>query len=332
MLRIKLFLIILTFAGFAFMTACSDSGTDNNDNSDSEIKTYTSENIKTEGAEYYSFSEDTATSEKPQSWDITLTINSRTVEVEANSCVYFEVNTNPAIIGAPGIKLAKVAAASLDDVKKLPPVESFVEDDTLREAFIGKSWFDPRNNFSVRPDVYVIKTCSGNYALLQIKRFDFNFVNFQISNIYYDYKYNADGSADFSAAILDSLQSGDAYTQKRYFSFTDNFLDYGYGSWDLQFNGSAIWLGPNAQAKKLENTNILDVGVVSDADFTSDHLPAIMTDSWYDTDDTHHVIPNDYVYFVQTKDNKYVAFEITNYYDDQGNSGVFTIKWKYMTP
>ena len=331
MLRFKLLLTTLFILSIGLITSCSNSTTNPDDNSDSEVKTFKSANIKTEDAQYFTFADDSATSEKPHSWDITFTINKRTVEVEQNSCIYFEVGTNPAIIGAPGITLAKTAAASLDDIKELPSEESFVEDDTLSEAFIGKNWFDPQNGYAVRPDVYAVKTCAGNYALLQIKRFDFDYANFQISNIYFDYKYNSGGSADFSAAPLDSSQSGNAYTQARYFSFTGDFLDYGYGSWDIKFDGSALWLGPNAQVKKIENTNINDVGAVDDNGFTSDHLPSFMTDGWYDTDETHHVIPNDYVYFVHTKDDKYAAFEITNYYDDMGNSGVITIKWKYMT-
>ncbi|GEM_PF-1572823 len=332
MLRLKLLFAILFITSSIFITSCSDSATNPDDNNASEVKTYISKNIKTEGAQYYSFSEDSAASEKPQSWDITLTLSSRTVEVQTNSCIYFAVNADPAIIGGPGIKLTKTIAASLDEVKELPPIENFLEDDTTREAFIGKNWFDPRNDFSVKPDVYVIRTCAGNYALLQIKRFDFDFANFQISNIYYDYKYNDNGSSDFSATVLDSLHSGNAYEQKRYFSFTGNFLDYGYGSWDLMFEGSALWLGPNAMAKRIENKNILDIDTVDDSGFSSDHLPSITTAGWYDTDDAHHVIPNDFVYFVHTKEDKYVAFEITSYYDDKGNSGVFTIKWKYITP
>jgi len=331
MLRFKLVITIIFIFNLSFMTSCKNS-TDTDDGQNSEKQTFTSANIKTEGTQYFSFSENSATAQQPQTWDLTFTMNNRAVEVGVNSCVYFEVTSDPIIKGAPDLTLAKTAAVSLDEVKQLPAGDSFVADDTLREATIGKNWFDPQNGYAVRPDVYVLKTCSGNFALLQVKRFDFDNINFQISNIHFDFKLNANGSTDFTMTSLDSSQSGNAYTQNRYFSFATGSLDYGYGSWDLQFEGSALWLGPNTLMKKIENKNIEDVGSISDTGFTGDHLPSYMTAGWYDSDESHHVIPNDFVYFIHTKDGKYVAFEITNYYDDMGISGAFTMEWKYMTP
>jgi hypothetical protein len=332
MLKIRFLTLFSLLMALTIFISCKDNGTDNDDSSSSEIKTFVSKNIKTEGKQYFSFADNSASETKPEKWDLTLQLNSRTVQVIPNNCKYFEVGANPAIIGAPGISLAKTSAASLDDAAELPDPDGFVEDDTLREAFIGKKWFDPQNHYSVKPDVYVIKNCAGNFALLQVKRFDFDPTKYQISNIYFDYKYNSDGSLDFSNAALDSAESGNAYDKSRYFSFSGQFLDSGFGTWDIKFIGSSIWMGPNVQVKKLENTDINDITTVTDAAFNFDHLPSITTDDWYNTDETHHVIPKDYVYFVHTSDNKYAAFEVTNYYDEQGNSGVYTIKWKYMTP
>jgi hypothetical protein len=330
MLNFKIITFVLFIFGLNILISCKDNGTAADDNSNSKIQTFVSKNIKKDGIQYLNFSNNSATSTKPDNWDITLKLNSRNVEVTPNSCIYFEVNTNPAIITAPGITISKINASSLDNVTELPAPETFIEDDTLREAYIGKNWFDAQNHYSINHDVYVIKNCSGNFALLQIKRFDFDASKFQISNIYFDYKYNPNGSLDFTASPLDSSQSDNAYTKARYFSFIGDFLDFGYGSWDIKFDGSSIWLGAMAEVKKIENISINDITTVSDSSFNADHLPLITTDDWYETDDYHHVISKDYVYFVHTHDNKYVAFTIESYYDEQGDSGVFTIKWKYM--
>lgn len=52
---------------------------------------------------------------------------------------------------------------------------------------------------------------------------------------------------------------------------------------------------------------------------------------WYETTDAHIVVPYDHVYIVNTTDGKFPAFEIINYYDEQGNSGIFSIEWKYLS-
>lgn len=55
------------------------------------------------------------------------------------------------------------------------------------------------------------------------------------------------------------------------------------------------------------------------------------TDSWYNMTDANIVLSNESVWVVNTADGKFPAFEITNYYDDQGVSGVFSIEWKYLS-
>lgn len=52
---------------------------------------------------------------------------------------------------------------------------------------------------------------------------------------------------------------------------------------------------------------------------------------WYETTTANLVVPKDNVYIVNTADGKFPAFEIINYYDEQGESGVYTIEWKYLS-
>ncbi len=329
MYRLKYFPILALVLAF-LLAGCSDKST-SNDLEESQTYSYTTANVKTAGTQYFQFSENAATGTKSADYDLAFTVEAITEEVgEPNSCVYFTVSTYPVFKTGPGVTMARVDAASLDEVSAAPADDAFSADDTLREALIGKNWFDPQNGYQVKPDVYVIKTCAGNYGLVQFRRYDFDFASMQISNIVFDYKYNPDGSNDFSAAVLDSFQTGNGYEATRYFSFTEGSLQMAYGTWELQVEGSAIWLGPNVTAYKLENTNINDVTTVQTTGFTGDHVPSYVSAGWYDTDETHHVIPKDYVYVVKTSDGKYAAFKVTNYYDDQGNSGAFTIEWKYV--
>jgi len=53
-------------------------------------------------------------------------------------------------------------------------------------------------------------------------------------------------------------------------------------------------------------------------------------DDWFHMVNQTTVVPDDNVYIVNTADGKFPAFKITNYYDEQGNSGVFSIEWKYL--
>ncbi len=80
----------------------------------------------------------------------------------------------------------------------------------------------------------------------------------------------------------------------------------------------------------LNNTNIADVSEVpAMGDFVANFVSE--SGEWYDQTDMHVIVPKENVYIVNTADGKFPAFEITNYYDDQGNSGVFSIEWKYLS-
>jgi len=329
MKRNLFFFIIIFFLG-VFLASCTKSTTGTETNTESQQNTFVSENVKEQGPQYFSFADNAASSTQPARWDLTFAVQQRTAEVGVNSCVFFSISTDPIIKAGPGVLMARLDSVSLDDVNAVPEAGAFAADDTLREAFIGKNWFDPQNGYQVRPDVYVIQTCEGNYGLVQFRRYDFDFAQMQISNIVFDFKYNADGSTDFSQSVLDSIQTGNGYEQTRYISLAEGLLASAYGTWDLQVEGSSVWLGPNVTAYKLENTNIDSVSSINVNGFSADHLPNYITTDWYDTDESHHVIPKDYVYVVKTSDDKYAAFQVSSYYDAQGNSGAFTIKWKYL--
>ena len=76
---------------------------------------------------------------------------------------------------------------------------------------------------------------------------------------------------------------------------------------------------------KLENVT----DVPGSSEFVTDYTTE--TDSWYHMTDANIVLSNESVWVVNTADGKFPAFEITNYYDDQGVSGVFSIGWKYLS-
>lgn len=52
---------------------------------------------------------------------------------------------------------------------------------------------------------------------------------------------------------------------------------------------------------------------------------------WYYETAAHFILPSDNVYIVNTTDGKFPAFEIIKYIDEEGNSGIFSIEWKYLS-
>ena len=322
-----LFVLLLSLGIVISLSSCSDDSTGNDDNGD-KSGSFTTENVKSAGSQFFTFSSNTAASEEPENYDLKFTLITRLAEVGVNSCVYFSVGQDPIMLADSGITIAKVDAASLDDVTTIPSSENFKADDPTNTAVIGGSWLD--NTYSIEPDVFVVKSCDDNYALVSFADYSYDPAVHQISGIKFYYKYNDDGSMDFTNTTLDSFTTENAYTQTRYFSFSDGNLDFAYGSWQLQVTDSDIWLGPNCSVMRLENTDINDVTVVSGTSFEYDTWPTYVTAGWYDSDENHHINPLDYVYVVHTNDDNYVAFEVLSYYDDMGNSGAFTIDWKYL--
>jgi len=320
--------ILIGFLSLGLIFGCKKDSTSSND--DDKNNSFTSLNVKTEGTQYYSFADNSAGSTKPQSWDLAFDLQVRTEEVGYNTHIYFTVPSDPVVKAGPGVRIARLEDTVLDSVTAVPSSEHFAEDDTTEEAVIGKDWFDAANSYAVRPDVYVVRTSRGSYGLVQFTGFDMDFSQMQISSIHFDYKYNDGVSTDFASTELDSSESGNAYEETRYFSFTDSTISAPYGTWELRFEGSAVWLGPNVEVHKLENTDINDVAVVQSDEFVSDILPFHSTSGWFDSDAAHKVIPKDIVFVAELGDGNYAAFQITNYYDDLGNSGAFTINWKYL--
>ncbi len=319
----KKIILFLVLGLLAF--ACSDNSPSEPDDGNDNAKTFTSHNVKTEGTQYFKFETNSGYTENDGNWDIAFSTVPLTVETQP--CQFFTMPYDPVILAGEGVTIAKVNAESLDDVTSVPSDTAFHSDNPEGNPFIGKNWFD--ENYNVRNDVYVIKTCPGNFALLQITGYDMDFTNFQVSNIIWKFKYNADGSTDFTNTAVDTFETGNAYTETRYFSFANGSVTAD-DSYDLKIVGSTIWLGNNVKAKRLENTELETVTTVSDDNFESDVQPYYVTRDWYSYGENHIVTPDDFVFVVKTSDGKYPAFEITNYYDSQGNSGSFTIKWKYL--
>ena len=80
----------------------------------------------------------------------------------------------------------------------------------------------------------------------------------------------------------------------------------------------------------LKDTKLEDViDVPGSSEFVTNYTTE--TDSWYHMTDANIVLSNENVWVVNTADGKFPAFEIVNYYDDQGVSGVFSIEWKYLS-
>ena len=314
--------ILTLFVLTVILIACSDD-----DEQKKEIKTTTfkSHNIKTNGKQYFSFAINSVTNEEPAIWDIAF--GSVPLTVETAPCQFFTMPNDPVIFAGTDLKIAKVDAVSLDDVTTIPGASVFKEDITEGNPVIGENWVDA--SFDIKPDTYIIKTCGGNFGIIQLSAYQYESSKHQVYDIEFDFKYNNDGSLDFTSSTLSSVTVPDANTNMQYFSF-ENGIVTSHDAFDVKFNGYSIWTGLNVTVKKMENTDIEDVTAISDSGLSADELPSFVTTGWYDYGEGHVISARDHVYIVNTPDGKYPAFEITNYYDAQGESGTFTIEWKYL--
>lgn len=317
--------LIPLILGIMLVVSCDKSSTDSDKDKEPEVSSFKSVNVKEQGKHYFSFADNSGTTTEPAQWDIAFGLVPLTVETAP--CQFFTMPNDPVIFTGSGTSIAIVDAATLEEVSEVPANSNFIADDTEGAAFIGKDWFD--DQFSVKPDIYAVKTCVGNYGLLAVKRYDYDPTVHQISNIVWEFKFNDSGATDFAAAVVDSFATGNAYDETRYFSFTDGAVN-SFSKCDVKVDGSSLWLGPNVTAKKLENTALGDVANIDGSGMHSDVDPSYVTLGWYNYGDDHSLTPKDYVYIVNTSDGKFPAFKIMNYYDDQGNSGTFTIDWKYL--
>lgn len=80
----------------------------------------------------------------------------------------------------------------------------------------------------------------------------------------------------------------------------------------------------------LNSTNLEDVSEVpAIAKFVTNFISEF--GEWYYETDAHIILPYEKVYVVNTTDGKFPAFQITSYYNDIGESGTFSIDWKYLS-
>jgi len=80
----------------------------------------------------------------------------------------------------------------------------------------------------------------------------------------------------------------------------------------------------------LDGSKLDEVNEVPDnANFVDNFVSEL--GEWYTETDAHVILPQEKVYIVNTTDGKFPAFQITGYYDDMGNSGVFKFDWKYLS-
>ena len=172
----KRFFIFSILISLFALFSCSENSTKTDDDDFGATESYTTVNVKTDSSQYFSFTSKSATAEKPAAFDLEFTLDQRMAEVGVNSCVYFNVSADPIIKSGPGVTIARIDAASLNDVTAVPADENFSADDTVSAPLIGKTWMDAGHN--VKPDVYVFKTCSGNYGLLAIESYEMDFTLF----------------------------------------------------------------------------------------------------------------------------------------------------------
>lgn len=317
------------FIALALLFSCSDDSNSSNDGDNGgagdNAKVFSSVNVKTTGTDYFTFSTNEATTTEPTAFDIAFSTTPLTVE--QGPCNYFTMPFDPVIKAGPDVMIAKVAAKDLSEVTSVPAASDFMADNTEWDAFIGKNWFD--QTFSVRPDLYILKNCSGGVAILDIEKYDINMQTHQITNTKVHFKYNADGSLDFTNTKLDSFETDNSYSQKRYVSLA-NGLVTDKDVFELRAENAALWLANGVSVKKVENAHIESYNTVTDDGWAKDTSPSFVTLGWYSYGAGHALTAKDYVYVAKLKDGKYAAFEVVDYYDNQGNSGVFKINWKYV--
>ncbi len=317
----KKILILLLISTLVF--ACTDN--DEDTLKEPAKSTFKSHNIKTDGKQYFTFVSNLGNTVEPAIWDIAFGATPLTVETAP--CQFFTMPNDPVIFTGADISIAAVEAESLDDVTSIPSESAFKLDVAEGDPIIGKNWVD--GSFEIIPDTYIIKTCGGSLGVLQFTNYSYNPTLHQIYDVQFEYKFNNGGSTDFTSGNLNSITVPDANTGIQYFSL-ENGIVTSHDSFDLKFDGYSIWLGPNVTVSKLANIDIEDVTTVSDSGLEADELPSFVTTGWYDYGAGHVLTPRNYIYVVNTPDGKYPTFEITNYYDDQGNSGTYTINWKYL--
>lgn len=315
----KQLLVILTLTLLFF--GCSDDPTGSNDTTGEN--TFVSNDFE-EKDTYFSFTANEGDSLEPASWDIKFT---HIPFYAYSGCDLVMTIKEPVIMLGEGASASVVAATSLDDVTTLPAADSFKED-VDKVAVIGGSFLDENNDYTM--DVYAVKTCSGNFALVQFVDASYDFMQHQLYDIKIVVKYNADGSRDFTATEADTIIVPNAYNEKQYYSFFNNGIVTEDDAFDMFVEGYKFYLGDGAMAKNLNIQDMQSISTITDDEWDLD-APGTVTYDWYIYDPaTHSVTPRDYVYVVHTANDEYYAFKIVSIYDNQADYGTFTIDWKKL--
>jgi len=159
--------------------------------------------------------------------------------------------------------------------------------------------------------------------------------------------FGCESTDDEKDPVAYSFTSGDIKTgPAEYFSFATNNSDtLGTSSWDVKFTSVLVVPGPGAPTiahpyfegpadlgfARVDAASLADVVDVPGSFSTGVFTTVGFEDTWYTSTDAHITEALDYVYVVNTADGKYPAFEVTNYYDAEGESGTYTLSWKYLS-
>lgn len=315
----KIFYMLLTVLFMSW--SCSENST-GNDN-DVETNTFMSNNVKS-ATTYFNFATNSGDTVEPAEYDISFSTFPYTQFI---GCQTMNI-PEPVIMLGNGITAVRVDAATLDEVTDAPE-SGFVADSLEEVPFIGTTWLN--QSFDVTNEVYAIKTCSDNYALVQFVEYVYTGPPFhQVEDVKMKIKFNSNGSGDFASTNSEDVVVPNAYTDKQYYSFLNGAANENV-QYDIMMEGYSVWLNVSAKIKDLNTTDFESITSVSDLNWSVDKGPEYVTLSWYEYNTTTHALtPKDYVYIVHTSDGKYAAFEIKSYFDTMGNSGAFTIDWKYL--
>jgi len=310
-------LILFLMISFLYW-GCSDDPAGSNG---SDSNTFASFNFE-QSDTYFSFAEGSGDSIEPAQWDIKF---SNIPFLAYEGCQLVMTIADPVIFLGEGVTAARVDALGLEDVTTIPDAGLF-KADVEKEAVIGGNYLDASFNYT--NDVFAVKTCAENFALVQIDNMNYNPVVHQVYDIRMIVKYNEDGTSDFSATQVDTLIVPNAYTTAQYCSFLDKGMVGENDPSDLKVEGYKFYLGDGVYAKNLNVQDISAVTTVSDDGWNLD-APGAVTYDWYTYNpSTHSVTPKDYIYVVKTADGKYYALEVLSIYNDMGDYGFFDITWK----
>lgn len=153
--------------GMAFsliIFGCEDKKADQeNDIIDESVKEFTSVNIKTNGPEFFTFSENKGATTEPTSWDLSFAV------VDYQPSPMAPVIKDPVIIIGNGKSATKIEAKSLADFQSMPAASTFKVDKD--GYYTTQGWYDynPTNHvISPKDYIYAIKLDDKKDVLFEI--------------------------------------------------------------------------------------------------------------------------------------------------------------------